>query len=315
MATTTNVTSSYSGEHQAKLASIAVLSGNTLGNGLIEIMPNVKYKGVINRIDVDDVVRDSTCDFDPSGSDTLTERIIEPKEMQVNMELCKKNYHDTWFAMEMGMSANDNMPKTFQDYLVGLISAKVAAKIETNIWSGVRANNGEFDGFQTLLAVDADLPAANEVTGTTVTAANVITELGKVVNALPAPIYSNEDLYIYVSQKIWKLYKRALGGFGTSGLGANGVNGLGNNQDFQTLEFDGVKIARANGLGADVMIATLKDNLFFGTGLMADQTAVEIIDMASIGSQNVRIIMRFTGAVQYDVVEDIVTYGITNSAN
>ena len=33
------------------------------------------------------------------------------------------------------------------------------------------------------------------------------------------------------------------------------------------------------------------------------------------GSQNVRVIMRFSAGVQYGIVTDIVTYGITNSAN
>jgi hypothetical protein len=33
------------------------------------------------------------------------------------------------------------------------------------------------------------------------------------------------------------------------------------------------------------------------------------------GSENVRVIMRFTADAKYGFAEDIVTYGITNSAN
>ena len=33
------------------------------------------------------------------------------------------------------------------------------------------------------------------------------------------------------------------------------------------------------------------------------------------GSQNVRFVMRYTAGAQYGVIEDIVTYGITNAAN
>jgi len=72
----------------------------------------------------------------------------------------------------------------------------------------------------------------------------------------------------------------------------------------------------ANGLADNKMIATTKDNLHFGTGLLSDHQEVKILDMGDLdGSQNVRIIMRFTAGVQYGVVEDIVTYGIANSAN
>jgi hypothetical protein len=64
------------------------------------------------------------------------------------------------------------------------------------------------------------------------------------------------------------------------------------------------------------MIATTKENLVFGTGLMNDAQEVKLLDMADVdGSQNVRIVMRMTAGVQYGVVEDIVTYNVTNSVN
>ncbi len=82
------------------------------------------------------------------------------------------------------------------------------------------------------------------------------------------------------------------------------------------MSFDGVKIFVANGMSNNVAIATTKDNLYFGTGLLTDMTEVKVIDLADIdGSQNVRVVMRMSAGVQYGIVEDIVTYGLTNSAN
>jgi hypothetical protein len=70
------------------------------------------------------------------------------------------------------------------------------------------------------------------------------------------------------------------------------------------------------GLAANTAIATYKENLYFGTGLVSDHNVVKLIDTAeTLGDQNVRIVMRMTGGVQYSIVEDIVTYGISNSAN
>jgi len=216
----------------------------------------------------------------------------------------------------MGYSAFDNLPSSFQDYLIGHVAAKVAQKQEINVWRGVNATAGEYDGFTTLLAADADLPAAQEVAGTSVDASNVVDELGKVVDAIPAALYGRDDLMIYVAQNVFRAYKRALGGFQSGGQGAAGFQDRGNNQNINIESFDGVKIFMANGLASDTMIATTKDNLHFGTGLMSDQNEVKILDMADLdGSQNVRIILRFTAGVQYGIVEDIVTYGIVNSAN
>jgi len=48
----------------------------------------------------------------------------------------------------MGFSAHDQLPPRFADYLLSYVAAKVAAKTETNIWSGVASNDGEFDGFE-----------------------------------------------------------------------------------------------------------------------------------------------------------------------
>jgi len=216
----------------------------------------------------------------------------------------------------MGFSAHDEIPSSFADFVIAEYVAQVAENNEIAIWRGDAGNTGEYDGFTTLISTDANLPAAQEVTGTTIDASNVIDELGKVVDAIPDRLYGREDLLIYVSQKVYKAYVRALGGFAANGQGAAGFNNQGNNQTLNDLVFDGVKIFMTNGLDGDTMVATRKSNLKFGTGLLNDHSEVKLIDMADIdGSQNVRFIMRFTAAVQYEFAQDFVTYGITNSAN
>ena len=317
MATTTSITTTYAGEFAGKYVSAALLSGSTIANGGIEVKPNVKYKEVLKKIATDAIVKDATCDFTATSTVTLTEKILQPEEFQVNLQLCKKDFKSDWEAIQMGYSAFDSLPPAFADFLLGHVAAKVAEKTEQNIWKGVTANAGEFNGFATLLSLDASLPAAQEVTGTTVTAANVVAELGKIVDAIPAALYGKEDLYLYVSQNIAKAYVRALGGFGASGLGANGSNAMGTQwYNNGSLSFDGISIFVANGLANNTAIAAQKSNLFFGTGLLSDQNEVKVIDMADLdGSENVRVVMRFTAGVQYAAVEDIVTYGITNSAN
>jgi hypothetical protein len=307
MATTTSITTSYSGEFSKKYISAALLSASTIENGGIEVMPNVKYKSVIQRLATDAIVKNATCAFDATSTVTLTERIITPEEFQVNLELCKKDFSATWQSIEMGMSAFETLPKSFADYLIGHVAAKVAENNEISIWRGVDATAGQFAGFVTLATADATVV---DVVGTTVTAANVIAELGKVVDAIPSALYGKEDLYIYVSQNVARAYVRALGGFAASGLGANGTNSQGT-QWFNngSLSFDGVKIFVANGLASNYMMAAQKSNLYFGTGLLSDHNEVKLIDMADIdGSQNVRVVMRFTAAVQYGIGSEIVLY-------
>ena len=302
-----SITSTYSGEFAGKYVSAALLSGNTIANGLIEVKPNVKFKEVLKRVSLSGAIANASCDFTDAGAVVLTERIIEPKELQVNLELCKTPFQSDWEAISMGYSAHDNMPATFSDYFIGLMAAQIAAQTETDIWSGT-AGAGTFDGFSTLLTA-ATLPAGQDITGTTVDASNVIAELGKVADAVPSSLYGNEDLYIYVSQNIFRAYKRALGGFSANGVGANGVNGLGNNQDIDVQYFDGIKVVAANGLADDTMVSTLKSNLFFATGLLSDANEIKVLDMSDLdGSKNVRFIARYTAGVQIAVLEDVVFY-------
>ena len=317
MATTTSITSTYSGEFAGQYISAALLSASTIENGGITVKPNVKFKETIKKVSTDDIVKDASCDFTATSTVTLTERVLQPEFQQVNLQLCKKDFISDWEAVQMGYSAHHDLPPAFSDFLIAHVAAKVAQRTEQSIWAGNTATSGQFNGLSTLLGADADLPVANEIAGTTVTAANVITELGKIVDAIPSTLYGSEDLNLYVSQNIARAYVRALGGFGTSGLGANGTNAMGTQWwNNGSLTFDGVKLFVANGLADNTAMAAEKSNLYFGTGLLADHNEVKVLDMSDLdGSDNIRVVMRFTAGVQYGIVDDIVTYGITNSAN
>lgn len=310
----TSITTTYAGEFAGKYISAALLSADTIEGGGITVKPNVKYKEVMKTLSTNALVKDAACDFADQSTVTLTERVLTPKELQVNLELCKKDFHSDWEAVQMGYSAFDTLPPSFSDFLIGHIASKVAQKTEETIWQGVgtgaSAVAGEFDGLVTLLEADTDLPASQDLTGVAITASNVIAQLGRVVDAIPSAVYGKEDLYIYVSQNIARAYVRALGGFGANGLGANGVNNGGTTwYNGGDLAFDGVKLFVCSGMPDDHMVAAQKSNIFFGTGLLSDHNEVKLIDMADLdGSQNVRVIMRFTSGVQYGIVDDIVLY-------
>ena len=276
----TNITTTYAGEFAKKYISAALLTGSTIDNGGITVKPNVKYKDVIKKVSTSGLIGNASCDFTDAGTVTLTERIIQPEEFQVNLELCKKDFRSDWEAVQMGISTFDKLPPLFSDFLIGHVAAKVAEKTEQNIWRGVNANAGEFDGFSTLLAADGDVI---DVTGAAITSANVIAELGSVVDAIPPSLYGQEDLYLYVSQNVARAYVRALGGFGAAGLGANGTNSMGTQWwNNGSLSFDGVKIFVANGLADDHIVAAEKSNLYFGTGLLSDHNEVKVIDMGDL---------------------------------
>ena len=307
LSTTTSITTTYEGQFAGKYLAAALLSAPTLEQGGVTILPNIAYKQVMQKVATGDIVANATCDFTPTSTITLTERVLTTEEFQVNLQLCKSDLAQSWQSAEMGYSSFKTLPKSFSDFLIAHVAAKVAAKIETTIWNGTNATAGEFAGFRTLLLADATVI---DVTSTAITAANVIEEMGKVVDAIPAALYGNEGLRLYVSQAIAKAYVRALGGFGASGLGSNGTNNQGTQWYTNgSLSFDGIPIFMANGMKSTDMVATTVDNLFFGCGLLNDKNIVQTIDMAPIdGSLNYRVIMRYNAAIQYGIGSDVVLY-------
>ena len=306
------ITTTYAGEFAGKYLAAALLSAPTLEQGGVSILPNVAYKQVMQKVATGNIVANATCNFTASGTVTLTERVLTTEEFQVNLELCKLDLAQSWQSASMGYSAFKTLPKTFADFLIAHVAAKVAAKIETTIWNGTNATAGEFAGFKTLMLADPDVIDVLNPLTTTLDATTVIGEIGRTVDAIPAALYGNEGLRIYVSQKIAKLYVRALGGFAASGLGANGTNTQGTQWYTNgSLSYDGIPIFMANGLGANNMIATTVDNLYFGCGLLNDNSLVKTIDMADIdGSNNVRVILRYNAGIQYGIGSDVVLYGV-----
>ena len=317
MATTTSLTTTYAGQDSKMWVKAALLSGVTLSNGGMTIMPNIAYKTTLHKLATDGLLKDATCDFTATSTVTISERQLTLEPFQVQLQLCKKDFLSSWNSEEMGFSANKVMAKSFTDYLLAYVTEKVASSVETAIWVGANATSGQIDGISTLLAADAALPTANEVAGTTVTSSNVVAELGKIVDALPSALYGKDDLRIYVSQNIAKAYVRALGGFIAAGVGANGTDNKGTQwYNNGSLSFDGIPLFVANGLAANTAVAAETSNLFFGCGLLSDLNSVKILDMSDLdGSDNIRLILRASYAVNYHSVSDIVTYGITNSAN
>jgi hypothetical protein len=298
------ITSSYAGQFAGKYIAASLLAAKTIDDGAITVLPNIKYKAAMKVGAFSNLIKGASCDFDTATSSlALTEKVLTPKELQVNIDICKKDLHSDWEAAQMGFSAFDNLPPLFSDFVISRVAAEVASSTETSIWDGASGADN-FDGLRALALADGTV---NDVTGTASTSANVVTELGKIVDAIPSGVYGADDLYIYVSQNIFKSYVRALGGFAATNSGVDAKSHTFYNGG--ELSFDGVKLYPTSGLRDNCAIAARQSNLFFGTGLLDDRNEVRVIDMAeNDGSQNVRVVMRYTAGVQIGVGADVVLY-------
>ena len=317
LATTTNITTTYAGEFAGEYIAAALLSASTIDDGGLTVKANIAFKEVIKKLATNALVASASCDFSPTSTITLTERIIEPKELQVNLQLCKYDFVNDFESQSMGFGLGQTLPPKFSDFMIAHVAAEVAQNTEQNIWRGdtAAASVNSFDGFEKLIAASAaagDIPAAQQVAavGGGLLAANIIDELSKVVDAIPAALYGKEDLFVYVGSAAAKLYVQALGGFGANGLGASGVANMGTQWwNNGSLSISGVKIFVCPGMSPNKMYAAQRSNLYFGTGLLNSTQEVKVLDMGDLdASNNVRMVMRFTSAVQFGIAADLVEY-------
>jgi len=295
-------TSNFAGKAAGFYVSAALKQANSLD--YLTSIENIKYKSNIQRMEGSGVVKNASCDFTDAGTLALTEKVLEPKNLQINLDLCKSTLLDSWEALQMRAGAGAPPPASFNDYVISYMGEIIAQATEESIWSGTGATAGEFEGF--LTAATGAFAVDGTVVGSTATgaytAANIIANLQQLTADMAANISAvlrKEDLHIYMNPKTYAFYVSAVSTLGY-------VNAYNMNGDYAPV-FEGYKIAVCNGMADNQLVAAEKSNLFFGTDLLSDATRITLMDMAQLdGSDNMRLVARYSGGVQLGVGADIV---------
>ena len=299
-----NVTSNYAGKAAGFYISAALKQATSLE--YLTMIENIKYKSNIQRMAGSSVVRNAECDFTDHGTLALTEKVLEPKNLQINLDLCKANLLSSWEALQMRAGAGAPPPASFDDYVISYMGEIIAEATENSIWSGVTGTQGEFTGFMGAavgyLLPGVDATVIQSAAGGAYTAGNIIANLQTLTADMAAnvpAILRKEDLHIYMSPQTYAFYVSAVSTLGY-------VNAYNMNGDYEPV-FEGYKIAVCPGMIANQVVAAEKSNMFFGTDLLSDATRISLLDMAALdGSDNMRMVARYSAGVQTGVGADIV---------
>jgi hypothetical protein len=298
------VTSNFSGKAAGFYISAALKETKSLD--YLTLIENVKFKSNIQRMAGSSVVRDATCDFTDNGTLALTEKVLEPKNLQINLDLCARTLLSSWESLQMRAGAGSPPPPSFDDYVISYMGEIIADAAESSIWSGVAANNGEFAGFlgtaTGYLLPGVDATVIQSSASGAYTAANIIANLQTLTADMAAnvsPILRKEDLHIYMNAKTYAFYVSAVSTLGY-------VNAYNMNGDYEPV-FEGYKIAVCPGMVDNQLVAAQRSNMFAGTDLLSDTTRIALLDMANLdGSENIRVVAKYSMGVQTGVGADIV---------
>jgi len=306
MATTTSLTSTYVGEAAGAYLVGAFKDITTLQ--FITVKDNIPYQQVVRKL-VDTVtLADQTCDFTPTGTVTLTERLLTLKALQVHRKLCKNDFGGT---NQGGTADGDWMNPNLPGLPDGLLDAMTAnllgqtnSALETMIWDGV-SGAGAFDGFVQLM--DADGTVIDVTTPVELTASNIVAEIGRLISTSLASTKgraihgSAEKPVIYVSPKTSWLYQQA--------QAALGFNNLYNAQGEIALKYIGYDIKVCPGMPNSTMVLAQAGNLWFGTNRSDARNKLFAIDQEPFdGSNAVFMGVQFYAGVQYGFGDEITLY-------
>jgi hypothetical protein len=304
MATTTTVSSNYAGKEAGAIIGASFKEADTLRLGLISVSENVNYKMNLRRLRYTDGTTDYSCGFTPAGAIVLNEKQLVIEKLMNPIQVCKEDFRQTWSEDSMGASAsNPNAPADIMEAISLEVLSSQAEKIDTDIWTGLAATAGEFNGLLAQFAADDNVIKANNgivPSGNAITESTVEAELKKALAAVPTSI-RRKDLTVAVSPDVFQAYWFYLV---SKGIANDGT------ADEKQVRFGRYTITEVNGLPDNSIVIFEKKNVVFATGLQADFNDLSFVDEDEIGllTGMVRGKMVYGAAVGYYNSEDIVWY-------
>tara|TARA_R100001443_G_C3353214_1_gene177292 strand:+ start:1105 stop:2022 length:918 start_codon:yes stop_codon:yes gene_type:complete len=271
----------------------------------LTVMENVKYKENIQKMDGSSLIVDGSCSaFTSSGNLALTEATLEPKDLQINLSICKKTLITSYEALQMRAGRDAGAPVSFEDYVISYLGEIIADGTENSIWGGVTGTPGQFNGFTGYhLLPGTDATVVQSSASAAYTAANIVANLQTLVTDIlggtAADVLGKDDAYIFMNRKTYQFYVQAMSTLGY--MNAYNMSG-----EYMPM-FEGISIAVVPGMVDNQMVFGQKSNLFFGTDLLSDSTRISILDQSVVtGSDNLNVVARYTAGVVQGIGADVV---------
>jgi len=302
MANATFTNSTYAGQAALPFVAPAILSADTLANGYISVLDNVRYKANLRKL-TGGVIDARQCGFTTpsSGGLDISDVVLTTTQLQVNEQICNDDLAQTWAAEQMrGNYAG--APGDYVSFLGQYVAARVAANIEQNIWQGNYAYDGSggtvvVDEFNGICKYIVDESPTHETTATLPLAAadsagvsvGILTALAAITADAPAAIAGDPDAVIFMSRASAQLYYQALAA----------TYNLPFLNDGMVAKYAGYTIITPAGFPADTLLLGKKENFYFGTNLLTDHVEARFLDLTgTTGDAVTRVVMLFDGGTQ-----------------
>lgn len=248
----------YVEEHKTDLLAKAVLVGKTAN--YLNLMTGVVGPTSLNLYGTEIAIQDgSDCGFTDSGSTELSQRILTPAVLKVNMTYCPKKLLKTYAQHLVKVGAGrETLP--FEEKFAASIADGISEAIEVMLWQGASGQTDECEGLLSILSAATGTVKVNEASGTTAAQAIQDTYM-----AIPAQIVEKDDTVIFVGEDIYREYIQAL-------VAANRYH---YNPEYSEAVYkvpgSNIRVIAVNGLnGTKKIVAGQLRNMFYGVDMEND---------------------------------------------
>src|SRR5690349_10960723 len=268
----------YSGKQSKEWYAKFVMGAPSLD--LLRIMPNVKDKMQVPNLNVTGASKAASCTFSAAGVIEIGTRLIDVTTIDINMEYCEADLEVLFVGDDMRPGSNgtgDFTPAALHNMIMEQLVEVVNMEVEEMIWQGDTAGAtstylDRINGLEKIMAADGNVVP---VVGTTLTAANVLVELGKVIAAIPKTMLrrrKNDKVGIAVSQTTYALIIEAKNAATFNPTMITEV------PDF--IQHLGWKVYPVDGMSDNTMVFADFQRIWVGTDLIGDLQDIRIIAMA-----------------------------------
>jgi hypothetical protein len=234
-------------------------------------LPGIKSATKLASVTFGNILQPSTCNF-TAPTDSLDAVDVDVCALSAMAQLCQFDLEQSFLALQMAQGSNgDFTVASFMNFYWAEMAKQIQESIEYIRWQGNTSSENETlalcDGYIKKMLADGSII---DVNNTTITSTNVIAEIVKVINALPATVSRKKaDLRLYVASNVANALELA--------------TASGNTQTYITtplaLTFLGIKVVVAEGMPNDHMVATLKSNLIYAFDGEGDGKALKAVNL------------------------------------
>lgn len=287
---------------------LPIIRKAVVGNRTAEefyLMTGVKGATALNLLDTTVKFGDgSTCGWNEAGTSELSQRILNPGAVKVNMSFCDKTMLKYWMNYDVRVAAGQkNLP--FEEDFIDDVVENIKAELEKAMWQGDTAkvatnpNIGYFDGM--LKIIDA---ATGVVKVTYAEGATITSIVNDIYAKIDSAVFAKGKVVLYMGSDSYRKYIQELIANGNLTI-TNAMNDVAMPNSI-LIPGTNVRVIGVAGLdNTGRFVASYKDNFVYGVDLQGDDENAEM--WYSKDNREFRLAVEFVAGVQVAYPSLVVT--------